>query len=57
MKSLCLGKRISCFYEENHVLKRIREFPLDIGCMLKDVPTHFKYNIAIYKLNVCKTST
>ena len=38
------------------ILKRVRECPLNIGRMLKNVPIKFKYNIAIYKLNLCKTS-
>ena len=38
------------------MLKRERECPLNIGRMLKKLPTKFKYNVAIYKLNVYKTS-
>ena len=38
------------------ILKRVRECPLNIGRMLKNLTTKFKYNIAIFKLNVCKTS-
>ena len=34
------------------ILKKVRECPLNIGRMLKNVPTKFKYNIVIYKLNV-----
>ena len=33
-----------------------RECSLNIGRMLKNLPTKFKYNVAIYKLNVYKTS-
>ena len=48
MKSLCLDKNISYLYEENHILKRITELPLNVGCMLKNLPPKFNYNIAIY---------
>ena len=50
-------KKVSYLYEENHILKRIREWPLNIGRILKKFPTKFKYSIAIYTLNVYKTST
>ena len=35
MKSLCLDKKISYLYKENHILKRIRELPINVGRMLK----------------------
>ena len=38
------------------ILKRVRDFPRNISRMLKNLPTKFKYNVAIYKLNVYKTS-
>ena len=57
MKRSCLDKKISYLYEENHILKRIRKRPCNIGCMLKTFPTKFKYSTAIYTLNVYKTST
>ena len=50
-------KKISYLSVENHILKRIRQWPLSIGRMQKTFPTKFKYSIAIYTLNVHKTST
>ena len=44
-------KKISYLYE-NYILKRITEWTLNIGRMLKRFSTKFKYNIAIYKLNI-----
>ena len=41
---------------ESHILKRVRECPLNIACRIKSLHTQFKYNIATYKLNVYKTS-
>ena len=38
------------------ILKKVRECPPNIGSMLKNLSTKFKYNVAIYKLNVFKTS-
>ena len=38
-------------------IKRIKEWLLNLGRTLKILPTKFKYNIAIDKLNVCETST
>ena len=38
------------------ILKRVRQFPLNIGRMLKNLPTKFKYNVTIYMLNAYKTS-
>ena len=37
-------------------LKRVRECPFNICPLLKELRTKFKYNVAIYKLNVYKTS-
>ena len=48
---------LSYLYEENDILKRMREGPCNKGRMLKKFPTKFKYSIAIYTLNVYKTST
>ena len=45
-------KKVSYLYDENHILKRITEWSLNIGRILKDFPTKFKYSIAIYTLNV-----
>ena len=45
-------KKISYLYEKIHILKRITEWTLNIGHMLKIFPLKFKYNIAIYKLNI-----
>ena len=39
-----------------NILKRVRECSLSIGRMPKNLPTKFKYSIAIYNLNVYKTS-
>ena len=38
------------------ILKRVRECLLNIGRIVKNLPAKFKYNVAIYKLNVYKTS-
>ena len=57
MKCSSLDKKIGYLYEENHILKRMREGPCNIGRMLKKFPTKFKYSIAIYTLTVYKTST
>ena len=54
---LMLRQKKSYLYEENHILKRIREWPLNICCMLKKFPTKLKCSIVIYTLNVYKTST
>ena len=43
-----LRQKKSYLHEESHILKRIREWPLNVGYMLKDFPTKLKCNIAIY---------
>ena len=50
MRCLCLDKKISYLYEENHLLKEIREQTLNIGCILKEFTTKFKCSIdSLYK--------
>ena len=42
---------------ENHIFKKVREFPLKLAHLLKVLLTKFKYNVATCKLIVHKTST